>query len=274
MQPKLGILAGGGTLPARLIEHCRTTGRPYFVVAFSGHCDAETVRDAPHAWFRLGAAGSIINALRTAAVRDLVMVGWIARPRLRDLRPDLRGLRILARIWRCFLGGDDALLRAVAKVLEGEGFRVCGIHDVMEGLLAPAGAFGRISPDPAGHRDVTEGVKAARDLGARDLGQAVLVRNGSVIAHEGPEGTDAMLRQSVGLLAGGGGVLVKMRKPQQDMRIDLPSIGPDTVMLAAKLGLSGVAVEAGNALVVDFPEVVRAADEAGIFVVGVDARQS
>ncbi len=274
MQPKLGILAGGGILPARLIEHCRATGRPYFVVAFNGHCDVDTVRDAPHGWFRLGAAGSIINALRANVARDLVMVGWIKRPRLRDLRPDWQGLRILAGIWRCFLGGDDALLRAVAKVLEGKGFRVCGIQEVMEGLLAPAGAFGRVSPDSAGARDVTEGMKAARDLGARDLGQAVLVRSGAVIAREGPDGTDAMLMQSAGLLAGGGGVLVKMRKPQQDMRIDLPSIGPDTVRLAVKLGLTGIAVEAGNALVVDFPEVVRAADEAGIFVVGVDAQRA
>lgn len=274
MQPKLGILAGGGTLPARLIEVCRITGRPYFVVALKEHCNPKTVADTPHGWFRLGAAGAILRALREAGVRELVMVGHIQRPRLRDLRPDMRGLRILAGIWRHFLGGDDLLLRAVAKVIETEGFRVRGIHEVMNGLLAPAGAFGRVVPDSDGARDVAEGIKAARDLGARDIGQAVLVKNGAVIAREGPGGTDAMLRQSADLLAGGGGVLIKMRKPQQDMRIDLPSIGPDTIELAAKLGLSGVAVEAGNSLVVDFSEVVRAADKAGLFVVGIDVGQS
>lgn len=270
MQPKLGILAGGGTLPARLIEYCRGSGRPYFVIAFDGHCDVDTVKNAPHGWFRIGAAGAILAALRHEAATDLVMIGAIRRPRIRDLRPDAQGWKILIRIWRRFFGGDDKLLRAVAEVLEGEGFHVRGVHEVMDSVLAPACAFGRIKPAQASLVDIAEGRRAARDLGARDIGQGVIVQNGSVVARESASGTDDMLARSAALLNGRGGVLVKMRKPQQDVRLDLPSIGPETVRRAAQIGLAGIAVEAGNALVLDLAEVVRIADEAGLFVMGLE----
>jgi len=269
MLPKLGILAGGGSLPARLIEHCRAIGRPFYVVALDGHCDQVTVADTPHAWFRIGAAGAILSALRAEAVSDLVMVGRIHRPRIRDLRPDAKGWRILGRIWRRFFAGDDKLLRAVALVLEDEGFHVRGIHEVMDSVLAPRATFGRVTPGADAMRDIAEGARSARALGMRDIGQAVIVQNGRTIAEESAKGTDEMLGRSAALLSGKGGVLVKMRKPQQDVRLDLPTIGPDTVLRAASIGLSGIAIEAGNALVVDLPEVVRLADEAGLFLYGI-----
>lgn len=269
MLPKLGILAGGGILPARLIEYCRESGRPHYVVALEGHCDPSTVVGVPHGWFRIGAAGAMLRALHAEGASDLVMAGRIARPRLRDLRPDARGWLILAKIWRRFFAGDDKLLRAVAVVLEDEGFHVRGIHEVMESVLAPERAFGAISPDAAALRDIAEGARAARDLGRRDVGQAVVVQHERTIAEEAAGGTDEMLARSAALLNGSGGVLIKMRKPQQDVRVDLPSIGPDTVRRAASIGLAGIAVEAGNALVLDLPEVVRLADEAGLFLYGI-----
>jgi DUF1009 family protein len=269
MPPKLGILAGGGVLPARLIEHCRATGRPHYVVALEGHCDAATVRDAAHGWFRIGAAGAILSALHREGVGDLVMIGRIHRPRIRDLRLDAKGWLILGRIWRRFFAGDDGLLRAVAAVLEGEGFHVRGIHEVMDSVLAPTGVFGRVQPDDDAMRDIAEGIRTARDLGRRDVGQAVVVQEGRLIAQESAKGTDELLARSAGLLAGPGGVLVKMRKPQQDRRIDLPAIGPDTVRSAAAIGLSGIAIEAQHALVLDLPEVVRLADGAGLFLFGI-----
>lgn len=270
MQPKLGIIAGGGSLPARLIEHCRTSGRPCFVIALEGFCDASSVRDVPHDWFRIGAAGAILSALRREGARDLVMIGSIRRPRIRDLRPDARGWGILARIWARFFKGDDKLLRAVAEVLEGEGFHVCGVHEVMDSVLAPRGSFGRMAPDAQNLRDIAMGIRAARELGARDVGQAVIVKDGVIVARESETGTDDMLARSARLLSGKGGVLVKMRKPQQDVRVDLPSIGPETVRKSAEIGLAGIAVEAGNALVLDLADVVRIADETGLFVVGLD----
>ena len=269
MPPKLGILAGGGILPARLIEHCNAIGRAHYVVALDGHCDAATVTNAPHGWFRIGAAGAILAALHREGAVDLVMIGRIHRPRIRDLRLDAKGWLILARIWRRFFAGDDGLLRAVSSVLEDEGFQVRGIHEVMDSVLAPAGAFGRIQPDDDALRDIAEGVRTARDLGRRDVGQAVVIQGGRLIAQESAKGTDELLKRSAGLLAGSGGVLVKMRKPQQDRRIDLPAIGPDTVRRAAEIGLRGIAIEAGHALVLDLPEVVRLADDAGLFLFGI-----
>jgi len=270
MPPKLGILAGGGVLPARLIEHCRAIERQHYVVALAGHCDAATVKDVPHDWFRIGAAGAILAALHRENASDLVMIGRIHRPRIRDLRPDAKGFLILARIWRRFYAGDDGLLRAVTEVLEDEGFHVRGIHEVMESILARAGPLGRIEPDADAKRDIDEGVRAARDLGRRDVGQAVVVQDRRLVAQESAKGTDELLTRSAGLLKGsGGGVLVKMRKPQQDRRIDLPAIGPDTVRRAAEIGLKGIAIEAGHALILDLPEVVRLADETGLFLFGV-----
>jgi UDP-2,3-diacylglucosamine hydrolase len=269
MLPKLGILAGGGILPARLIEHCRAIGRPHYVVALDGHCDAATVVGAPHCWFRIGAAGAILAALHREGATDLVMIGRIHRPRLRDLRPDAKGWLILARIWRRFFAGDDGLLRAVAAVLEGEGFHVRGIHEVMESVLAPPGAFGRVIPSDHDLGDIADGARAARDLGLRDVGQAVVVQGGRLVAQESAKGTDELLTRAAPLLAGPGGILIKMRKPQQDRRVDLPAIGPDTVRHAAEIGLKGIAIEAGHALVLDLPEVIRLADKADLFLFGI-----
>lgn len=266
MLPKLGILAGGGTLPKRLIEHCRDSGRECFVIAFESHCDAGTVAGVAHAWCRLGAAGDILSALRTTGVREIVLAGRIRRPSLRDVRPDMQGWKILARLTPSFFGGDDKLLRAVADVLEREGFHIVGVHDVIQDLLAPRGVLGRVPPGAGALRDIAHGIAAARELGARDLGQGVIVRDGRVVAEEDAAGTDALIRRA----AGKGGVLVKMRKPQQDTRMDLPAIGPDTVRLAAEAGLVGIAVEAGHALILDRAETVRAADAAGLFLVGAD----
>ncbi len=273
MPPKLGILAGGGDLPARLAALCRTSERPYFIVALEDQCDPSTVAGAPHRWLRIGAAGAILDALHGEGVAELVMVGRIKRPKLRDLRPDAAGVKILARIGRRMFGGDDELLRAVTRELESEGFRVRGVQELMDDLLAPDGALGRISPDQNAQQDILRGAEAARALGQRDVGQAAVVRDGEVIALEGPAGTDAMLRECATRLSGGrGGVLVKMRKPNQDGRIDLPAIGPGTVRLAAEIGLAGIAVEAGQTLVIDRMETIRSADALGLFVIGTSGR--
>jgi DUF1009 family protein len=273
MPPKLGILAGGGELPARLAALCRTSERPYFIVALEDQCDPSTVEGAPHRWLRIGAAGAILDALHGEGVADLIMVGRIKRPKLRDLRPDAGAVKILARIGRHMFGGDDELLRAVTRELETEGFRVRGVQELMDDLVAPYGALGDVSPDQNALRDILCGAEAARALGQRDAGQAAVVRDGEVIALEGPAGTDAMLRECAPRLAGRrGGVLVKMRKPNQDDRVDLPTIGPGTVRLAAEIGLAGIAVEAGQTLVVDRAETIRRADALGLFVVGTSGR--
>lgn len=269
MAPKLGIVAGEGDLPARLVHVCRAANRDLFVLAIEGHTDPETVRCVDHAWSRLGAGGTALDLLRRAGVEELVMVGPIKRPSLLDLRPDFRTAQFLARIGGRALG-DDGLLRSVIGLLEDEGFRVRGIDEILQDLVATRGPYGALSPDAQAERDIARGVTVARALGEQDVGQAVVVQQGMVLAVEGIEGTDALLERCASLRrAGPGGVLVKIKKPGQDHRVDLPTIGPATVRGAATAGLRGIAVEAGGALVVDRPRIVAAADAAGMFVVGI-----
>jgi DUF1009 family protein len=267
MAGKLGILAGGGELPAQLIEACRRNGREVFVLAFEGHTPA-TVAGVAHAWIRLGAAGSAFETLKQAGVAELVMAGGVTRPSLAELRPDLRTARWLATTGARALG-DDGLLSAVVRSLEAEGFGVVGVDEILKHLLAEAKVYGRLAPDAQAEADIQRGIAVAGALGAADVGQGVVVQQGIVLAVEAAEGTDALLRRAGELRRDGpGGVLVKIKKPGQEHRADLPTIGKRTVEAAAAAGLRGIAVEAGGTLVVDGDTLGAAADAAGLFVVG------
>lgn len=268
--PKLGILAGGGTLPGMLAAAARGAGRGVFMVAFEGHTDPAAVVGVPHLWSRFGAAGTAIDRLKREGVGELVFAGPVRRPSLGELMPDWRTAKFIARIGtRAF--GDDGLLRAVARELEEEGFRVVGLHEILRDLVTPAGPVGRLTPDAQAQADIARGVGVARGLGALDVGQGAVVQQGIVLAVEAVEGTDAMLARCAGLARSGpGGVLVKTKKPQQDSRLDLPAIGTDTVRNAHAAGLRGIAVQAGGSLVIDRAGVAAEADRLGLFVVGVE----
>lgn len=271
MPAKLGILAGGGPLPRQIVEHCRHQGRPVFVVAFHGQTDPATVEgDVAHVWTRLGAAGQALQALRTAGCGELVMAGPVRRPSLGEIRPDLTAARFLGRIGTRALG-DDGLLRAVMDLLEREGFRMIGLHEVLPDVLAGAGTLGRHRPDAAAMTDIRRGLSVARALGEQDVGQAVVVQQGMVLGVEAIEGTDELLRRCTDLRRpGAGGVLVKIKKPQQDARADLPTIGTRTVAGARAAGLRGIAVSAGGAVMVNPDDTIAAADAASLFLYGVD----
>lgn len=269
MPPKLGILAGRGELPARIIQACRETGRDYFVIAFEEQTAPETVAGTPHAWVRLGAAGSALQRLRDAGVEELVMAGGVRRPSLSALRPDAWAVKVFAKKGGKALG-DDGLLSALVTALEDEGFRMVGADDLVSDLLAPQGLLGAIAPESEAKADIALGIEVALGLGALDVGQAVVVQQGLVLGVEAAEGTDALIERCAGLRRSGfGGVLVKVKKPGQERRADLPMIGVPTVTAVAAAGLSGIAVEAGGTLVMDRIAVAAAADRAGVFVIGV-----
>ena len=269
MTPKLGIVAGGGELPGHLIAACRASGRDFFVLALDGQAEAATISDTPHEWVRMGALGEGLDLLRGAGVEELVLAGRVRRPSLAEIRPDLRATKMFAKLGKALLG-DDALLSAVVRELEGEGFAVIAPENVLGGLLAEERSYGRGVPDDGARRDIDRGIAVAKALGTVDVGQAVVVQEGLVLGVEAIEGTDALLGRCASLhRVGPGGVLVKTRKPDQEHRLDLPTIGVATVEAAAAAGLAGIAIEAGGALVVDAEAVARAADEAGLFVIGV-----
>ena len=267
MAARLGIVAGAGDLPQRIADAARGAGRDVFVLGLEGFAQPPL----PQAWVRLGAAAQGIDILRAQGVTELVLAGGVRRPSLLALRPDLRTAKFVAKIGMRALG-DDGLLRAIVAELEGEGFRVVGADTILNAALAPEGVLGKIVPDEIARGDVARGVTAARALGALDIGQAVVVQQGVVLGVEGTEGTDALVARCASLaLDGPGGVLVKMAKPGQERRADLPTIGPDTVVRAADAGLRGIAVEAGAALILDRAETIAAADARGLFIVGVPA---
>jgi len=267
----LGILAGGGDLPARVADAARASGRAVFVVGLEGFADPATLAPYPHAIIRLGAAGHILAALRAQRCRDLVLIGAVRRPSVLDMRPDTDGVRLLARVGRAAFAGDDGLLSAVIRVLGEEGFRVLGAHEIVADALAPAGLLTRAAPDAQATADIARGVAVAHALGSVDVGQACVVQQGFVLAVEAVEGTDAMLARCAALARRGtGGVLVKLVKPGQERRADLPTIGADTVLAAAAAGLRGIAFEAQGVMLADRAAAVAAADAAGLFLLGLD----
>ncbi|TQV79130.1 LpxI family protein [Denitrobaculum tricleocarpae] len=273
MGPKLGILAGSGELPVRLRDHCLMQGRDVFIIAFNGHTDPSIVEGVEHFWTRLGSAYSAIKVLRDAGVGELVMAGGIQRPTLKDLRPDFQTLKFMTKIGSVGLG-DDGMLTAIINYLENEGFQVVGADDVLGDILARDGVYGRVEPDAEAWADIDRGIGVARALGAQDVGQSVIVQQGFILGVEAVEGTDALIKRCAELKhSGAGGVLVKVKKPQQERRADLPTIGPVTVRTAAESGLRGIAVEAGGALIVDRDAVQATADAAGIFVIGIEVPQ-
>ena len=270
MAPKLGILAGSGDLPARLIEAARAAGRGVFVIAFEGDTPSGLVDTVPHAWVRLGAVNAVVEALHGAAVDEVVLAGGMRRPSLSALKLDWRGIKMLKRLGRAAAKGDGALLQLVVAELENEGFRVVGADDILTDLLAPAGVLGAVEPDADAWADIAVAVAAARAIGAMDVGQAAVAQQGVVLGVEAKEGTDELIARCARLRQDEpGGVLAKVKKPDQERRVDLPTIGVNTVEAVRKAGLGGIAVEAAQSLIIDRPAVIRAADEAGLFVVGV-----
>lgn len=268
---RLGILAGGGPLPSRVAEAAHAAGRDVFIVGLEGFADPATLQPWPHQTIRMGAAGRILAALRAHGCEDLVLIGKVRRPSVFDLRPDAEGAKLLARVGRAAFAGDDGLLSAVVRVLGEEGFQVIGAHDVMQQALGPRGLLTRAAPDAQAMADIVRGAVVARALGQADVGQGCVVQHGLVLAVEAIEGTDAMLSRCGALARPGvGGVLVKLVKPGQDRRADLPTIGPTTIRNAAAAGLRGIAFEAGGTILAERDATVAAADAAGLFLLGLD----
>jgi len=271
---KLGLIAGGGALPVRLASHCRAVGRPLFIVRLKGFAPPEL---SGFDGIDAGVAelGKGVRALRSAGCDSVCFAGIVARPDLAALKPDLRGLAALPGAIAAARGGDGALLSYLLKEFEKDGFRIEGAQEVMAGLTLPEGSLGRCQPSPADLADVRRALEAARAIGRLDIGQGAVCCDGLILALEAQEGTDSMLSRVAGLPAAirgepgrPRGVLAKASKPGQELRVDLPTIGPQTIRRAAEAHLSGIAGEAGQILVIDREETVRLADAAGLFVLG------
>ena len=270
---KLGIIAGGGSLPAEIVSACRDTGREFYILAFEGSADPSLLGDAPGQWIRMARLSRALDAARREGVEELVLVGKIPRPSVGELMRDMRSAKFMAKVGTRMLGDDNILSAVVRELEEAEGFRVIGPETLLDNLLADEGCYGAVRPDEGSEADIARGLEVARAIGELDVGQGVIVQNGMVVGVEAAEGTDRLIERCAEFIRtdAPGGVLVKVCKPGQERRTDLPAIGAMTVERAARAGLKGIAVEAGGALVADRAKAVEAADAAGIFVVGVAA---
>jgi DUF1009 family protein len=266
----LGIIAGGGHLPGQVAAAARAEGREVFIAAIEGFAEPAVVAPFAHQFFRLGAIGAIRQALRAQGCAEVVMIGPVKRPSLLALRPDAEGAKLLARVGRAAFAGDDGLLAAIIRVLGEDGFKVLGAHDILADMLGPVGLLTATAPDAAAMADVERGVAVLKIAGPADIGQACVVQQGIVLAIEAVEGTDAMLERIPGLSRPGpGGVLVKLAKPGQERRADLPALGERTIRNASIAGLRGIAFEAGGTILSDRPAMIAAADAARLFLVGI-----
>lgn len=262
---RVGLIAGNGRFPLIFARSARSQGVEVVAVAHEG----ETLPDLAAAvatitWIKVGQLGRIISAFREAGIERAVMAGGIRKAALLEhFAPDERGQRFLARLDRL---GDDTLLRGVAAELESEGIQIVESTLFLPSLMATAGPLTPRVPDAAQWSDIHHGVEVAKAIGRWDIGQSVVIKSGIVLAVEAIEGTDATIER------GGrpGAVVVKVSKPQQDLRFDVPAIGTETVRVCAQTGVAVLAVEAGTTLLLDKDDLLRDAQDAGLSIVGVD----
>lgn len=274
---RLAIVAGSGQLPLYVANAAREMGEDPFIVRLRDDSRFDW-SGFDNAVISVGDVAGLGRLLRDNRVDRVVLSGAVARrPEWREIRPTVAILLKLPSIVKTLLsGGDDAVLQMVIKIIGTLGAKVIGAHEIAPGLLATTGAFGTQKPAEDDLKDISRAAEAALALGKLDVGQGAVSVGGRIVALEGVEGTDAMLLRVAALRAEGRisprrrGVLVKLCKPQQDVRADLPTIGIETVENAQKAGLAGIAVEAGRALVLDRDAMLKAADQAGIFVCGID----
>ncbi|MFN3831489.1 MAG: LpxI family protein [Allorhizobium sp.] len=277
---RLAIIAGGGKLPLFLAEAAREAGENPFVLRLKNEAD-DIWQGFDNAVVGVGDMAGLSALFRQHHIRRVVMSGAVKRrPAFGEIRANFKSLLKLPMALKTLLaGGDDAVLRMVISLIEAQGCEVLGAHEILPGLLATTGPLGAVTPDTESLKDIEKAADAAEMLGRLDVGQGAIAVGGRIVALEGVEGTDAMLARVRALRDEGRisrrrkGVLVKLCKPQQDLRADLPTIGVSTVQNAKAAGLAGIAVEAGRALVVEREAVIAAADAAGLFVVGIERSQ-
>jgi len=274
----VGVIAGGGAMPFAVADSLAARGIAPVLFALKGSCDPVRAERFRHHWISVGQLGRATKLFRSEGCRDLVFIGTLLRPALSEVRLDWGTIRVLGRIMTAFRGGDDHLLSGIGRILEQDGFRMVGVKDVAPEILMPEGCIARATPDPAATADIARGREVLRALGPFDIGQAVVVIDGHVVAVEDIEGTDGLLARVARLRSEGRirakmgrGVLVKAPKSGQDLRFDLPTVGPATIDGMARAGLAGMAIVAGNTIAADSQAMIEAADKAGLFIQGLPA---
>lgn len=270
---RIGLIAGGGKLPEYVETAALEKGTLATLIGLEPFVSAEKFPGA--ARFRIGQIGKIIKSLKRTKCSHVCFAGIVTRPDFTKMKPDFKMVRSLPGIVRAAGQGDDALMRHMLTIFEDEGFEVISPQEVCEDLMLGDGVLGAVSMTEAHRADALKACEIAAAIGALDIGQGAVVARGLTLAVEAQEGTDAMLSRVAALpieLRGSGmdrvGVLAKLVKPSQDIRVDLPTLGPETIRGAALAGLAGIVAESGGAFVIEREETIRLADDAGLFIAG------
>lgn len=274
LMAKLALLAGGGVLPHLIAEawHKDEHGkeREVFIIAFRGFTDKEWVARYPHQWVRLGQLGKVLSVLTRQKIDTIVFAGHVRRPSLMQVRPDFEGLKMLWRLKKQRLG-DDALLRQLAETFQNKGIALVGADEILPQCLMPSGVITKETPSEDVQKDIRYATQVLKAWAALDQGQAIVVQQGLILGVEAIEGTDELIhRCGTYKRPGAGPVLVKIKKPQQDRRLDMPTIGQQTIQNAIDAGFSGIAVEAGDALFLQPSQSLELANNHNLFVMGFD----
>ncbi len=280
---KLGLIAGGGNLPLRLAQSCQNLEAPFYVIRLLSYADEE-MKVFDGADCGIAEMGKLIKLLRDQNCDAVCMAGMVKRPNFAALKPDWRGIALMPKVLTAARRGDGALLDVMVETFEAEGFIVVGAEEVETGLTAGKGQLGTIAPSERDFSDMRKAAQVVKSLGQFDVGQGAVVRNGLVLAIEAAEGTDQMLLRCANLPedvrgfepgddTARCGVLLKQPKPGQELRVDLPTIGTQTIRAVEAAGLSGVAIKSDGGLIIDQQEVFALADELGLFVYGFEASE-
>lgn len=268
---KLGLLAGGGPFPARVAAAAVAQGHEVFVVLLRDFHDDPALHAHPHMEERVGRGGAIIQRLRAEGITHLVLCGKARRLSPLTLWPDAWMARVIARLGKAVFAGDDMLLRSFIAILGEEGFEVIAPQSLLPASLAVPGLLAGAAPDALARADIRRGIGVLRALAEHDVGQSIVVQQGLILGIEAVEGTDALLARAASLRRDGpGGVLVKLAKPRQELRVDAPVVGAITVAGAAEAGLRGIAIEAGRTILAEGDALPEAAHRAGIFLLAIN----
>lgn len=279
-KPDLAIICGYGSLPLEIAYGAVEAGRNPYMIGIAGEAE-KPIRAFPGETLSWGQLGRLFALLRELGIGEAVLAGGIRkRPEISEMKLDWGGVKALPQVLIFMMGGDNTVLSGTIKLFEKHGVRVVGAHQIAPGLLAQAGAMVGRKPGAKDFLNIRLAFSACKALGDLDIGQAAIAEGGRVVAVEGAEGTDEMLARVVRMrkigrmpVEGKNGVLVKTMKPGQDVRADLPAIGPRTVAAVAKAGLRGIALEAGHSIILDRDKTLDAARAAGIYLYGVEAKE-
>lgn len=267
---KLGIIAGSGNLPVRVARACNDAGYDVTVISFTKNTEGDYAGFAQCTSMSIGAIGKAIKALKRENITDVVLAGKVTRPSLSTILPDKYALKLITMLSKSRQQGDHSLLSTVVDFIAQQGFNILGVDEVAEDLVMPEGILTHREPKAHEREDIEFGKTVAREIGQLDIGQCIAVQNKTILAVEGLEGTDQLIKRTKDLaLSRGKPILVKVKKPVQDNRVDMPTIGMTTITNVANAGFAGLAIEARQALIIDKRDVIAYANDKGLFLIGI-----